>query len=82
VRAQVGKAGLGAATAKDLPDAVRAERTTLAEPQPGQAGVPVARTDPQITVEGHGGLAAKGQGALAAALAGYHIHVQVQVEVG
>ena len=42
VRMQVGEAGLGAATAKDLPDAIGAERTALAEPQPGQVGVAVA----------------------------------------
>jgi hypothetical protein len=68
VRMQVGKAGLGTPAAKDLPDPVRAERTTLAEPQPGQVGVAVARTNAQVAVEGDGSLAAEGQGALATAL--------------
>jgi hypothetical protein len=72
----------GDGAAKDLPDAVRAERTTLAEPQPGQLGVAVARTNAQVAVEGDGGLAAEGQGALAAALAEHQDHVQVQIEVG
>jgi hypothetical protein len=82
VRVQVGEAGLGTPAAKDLPDAVRAERTTLAEPQPWQVGVSVARTNAQIAVEGDGSLAAEGQGALATALADHDGHVQVQVEVG
>jgi hypothetical protein len=68
VGVQVGQACLSAAAAKDLPDAVRAEWTTLAEPQPGQVGGSVTRTNAQVTVEGDGGLAAEGQGALAATL--------------
>ena len=57
VRVQVGKAGLGTPAAKDLPDAVRAVRATLAEPQPGQAGPAGVQQGPAATGQERLGLA-------------------------
>jgi hypothetical protein len=66
----------------ELLDAPGGQPAALAKPQPGKVSVLVPGADAQVAVQRHGGLAAVGQGTLAAALAEHERHVQVQVEVG
>ena len=67
--------------AQELLDAPGGQSASLAQPEPGEVGVLVPGADAHVAVQRHGGLAAVGQGTLAAALAEHDGHVKVQVEV-
>jgi len=65
----------------ELLDAPGGQPASLAKPQLRKVNVLVPGADAQVAVQRHGGLAAVGQGTLAAALAEHDGHVKVQVEV-
>src|SRR6266545_3560236 len=69
VRVQPRQACLCAAAAQKLLDAPASQPAALAKPEPGKMGVLVAGADAEVAVPRHGGLAAVGEGALAAGLA-------------